>query len=120
MGAMRTCDVSIPGSEVPLELLDFTFHHDLGILLHLRRGMTCVVDGEEIDDHSRPEDYPLRHGSLLQVGDVTLKVRLYEGVLHGGSARLMDDENDGVDDDKSDTLSETNQEDNEKGNDIGF
>lgn len=65
MGSDRTCDVYIPDPELSGEHLDFSFQPLLGVLVYPRRGMTCSVDGEELDWHSKPRLSPLKHGSVL-------------------------------------------------------
>lgn len=47
----------------------------------------CVADGKEYRYSLRHPEIVLHHGSTLQVGDVILQVRLYEGLE--ASARLM-------------------------------
>lgn len=91
LGSLRTCDVYLPDPQIGQEHLDFSFQPHKGILIYPRHGMTCVADGRELDARSQSRLTPLHHGSILQVGNFRLRVRLFEG-LEGGSAVLMPDE----------------------------
>ena len=80
LGSLRTCDVYLPGPEMAGEHLDLSFQPQVGMLVYPRHGMTCTVDGDPLDHRSKPRLHPLHHGSILQVGGVTLRLRLFEGL----------------------------------------
>ena len=92
LGSDRTCDICVPDPELSGEHLDFSFQPQLGMLVYPRRGVTCLVDGEEVTHRSRARETPLRHGSVLELGSIRLRVRLFEGLQTGGGATLLPDE----------------------------
>lgn len=77
---MRTCDVCIPSDQVAVEHLDFSFSPGEGLLIYPRRDTMCLADGRELRHALFPARVALKHGSELQVGEVRLMVRFYEGL----------------------------------------
>ncbi len=78
LGAARACDVRIRSEGVPARAARFTLRHD-GLHVLPRQPDTIVVDGEPVR-----KEAVLRHGATLTVGDVTLQLRLFAGVLLSG------------------------------------
>lgn len=77
LGFVRSCDIAVPVDQVAGCHLDFSFQPHLGLLLYLRRGQRCLVDGTELTCRSKPRSLPMLHGSTLQVGDAVLQLRLF-------------------------------------------
>ena len=80
LGCLRTCDLVVPVDGVARQHLDFVFQDGQGLLLTPRHGCSCMVDGELITNRQTARAYPMRHGSLLSVGDAILKLRLFAGL----------------------------------------
>lgn len=91
LGYLRTCDVVVPASGVARHHLDFTFISGQGLRMNPRPGCFCMVDGELIDSRRAAAQFPMRHGSLLTVGDVILKLRLFAGLDAPYAADYMQD-----------------------------
>lgn len=77
LGYVRSCDVVVPVDQVAACHLDFSFQPHLGLLIYLRRGQTCFVDGVRLTHRSKPRSLPMLHGSSLQVGEAVLQLRLF-------------------------------------------
>ena len=80
LGSVRSCDVFVPGQEIRRRHLSFSFQPGQGLLVRPFSGCEALVNAEPVNCHSRPESFPLRHGSFLQLGDVTLRLRLFAGL----------------------------------------
>ncbi|MCH5286051.1 MAG: hypothetical protein J1E43_01395 [Christensenellaceae bacterium] len=80
LGYLRTCDVVVPIDGVARQHLDFVFIDGQGLVVTPRRGCSCMVDGELIADRRDARAFPMRHNSLLSVGDAMLKLRLFAGL----------------------------------------
>ena len=91
LGFVRSCDVVIPCEGVGRQHLDFSFQPHTGILVYPRRGQSCVVDGVEMHARSKAKLSPLHHGSILQIGGIKLKVRLFAGLEGGGRSHFQED-----------------------------
>ncbi|MBQ9212096.1 MAG: FHA domain-containing protein [Clostridia bacterium] len=76
LGSVRSCDVYVPGQEVRRQHLSFAFDPDQGLVLSPFRGCEALVNGESMNHRS----LSLRHGSLLQVGNVLMRLRLFAGL----------------------------------------
>ncbi|MBQ9251565.1 MAG: hypothetical protein IJ188_02890 [Clostridia bacterium] len=76
LGSVRSCDVYVPGQEIHPRHLSFTFDTDHGLVLSPFRGCEALVNGESMNHRS----LSLRHGSLLQIGDVLMRLRLFAGL----------------------------------------
>ena len=92
LGCLRTCDVVVPVDGVARQHLDFVFIDGQGVQMVPRRGCACMIDGELIRDHRAARSFPMRHGSLLSVGDALLKLRLFAGLDAPYAADFLPDE----------------------------
>ena len=91
LGSRRVCDVSVPVSGVAPQHLDFMFEEGEGLRLCPLFGCICVADGETLTRRYWRDQEPLRHGSVLKVGEALLQVRLFAGIETGGHARMEED-----------------------------
>lgn len=80
LGFLRSCDIIVPVSGVAKQHLDFVFQDGKGLLVFPLRGVTCCVNDVELDHRSKTKRHPLGHGSILQVGDAVLRLRLFAGL----------------------------------------
>lgn len=80
LGFNRMCDIVVPADGVAACHLDFSFEERRGLLLSLRRGLTCEVDGQLLTHRSKARKYPMLHGSTLTVGEAVLKLRVFAGI----------------------------------------
>ncbi len=80
LGYVRTCDVVVPVEGVSPRHLDFVFQPGKGLLLFPFRGAACVADDVELTHRSAARKYSLVHGSVLQVGQAVLRLRLFAGL----------------------------------------
>ena len=80
LGYLRTCDIAVPIGGVARQHLDFMFVDGQGLMVSPRHGLACMVDGELISSRRDARDFPMRHGSLLSVGDAILKLRFFAGL----------------------------------------
>ena len=99
LGCLRTCDVAVPVSGVQKQHLDFVFVEGQGLVVTPRRGCLCMVDGEMIGSRRDGLAFPMRHGSLLSVGDAVLKLRFFAGLDAPYAAEFYPDEEPVYDDD---------------------
>ena len=95
MGFLRTCDVAVPVGGVARQHLDFVFVEGQGLVVTPRHGLHCMVDGELISRRRDATDFPMRHGSLLTVGDAILKLRLFAGLDAPYASEYMPEEQEG-------------------------
>ncbi|MBE5777410.1 MAG: hypothetical protein E7326_07900 [Clostridiales bacterium] len=75
LGASRSCDVRIKGAGLDRRALSFRFTEGKGLAVTPRGRQNVYLDGE----HVRQTGYAL-HGTQLDVGGVTLRVRLFAGL----------------------------------------
>ena len=80
LGCLRTCDIAVPVGGVARQHLDFVFIDGRGLQVVPRHGLHVMVDGELITSRRDAAAFPMRHGSLLSVGDAILKLRLFAGL----------------------------------------
>lgn len=92
LGYLRTCDVVVPVDGVARQHLDFSFVDGQGLLVYPRRGCSCMVDGELIADRRAARAFPMRHNSLISMGDAILKLRLFAGLDAPYAAEYLPDE----------------------------
>lgn len=78
LGCLRSSDVFIPSDTVAREHLYFEFHPGRGLEIRPMRGCTCICDG--VTRSRKHPGGPLLHGSLLEAGDVLLRVRFFAGI----------------------------------------
>ena len=88
MGDVRGCDIPVPGAGLQRLHLDFRWVEGKGLLITPCRGRYALVDGEEA---SRKTPRLMGHGSLLQVGYATLRLRLFAGLEAAYRARFQED-----------------------------
>ena len=88
MGDVRGCDIPIPGAGLQRLHLDFRWVNGQGLLITPCRGRYALVDGEEA---SRKMPRLMGHGSFLQVGYATLRLRLFAGLDASYHARFQED-----------------------------
>ena len=92
LGYLRTCDIVVPVGGVARHHLGFVFIDGQGLRVTPRRGSSFMVDGEFIADARAAARFPMRHNSLLTVGDATLKLRLFAGLNAPYAAEYLPDE----------------------------
>lgn len=80
LGFLRSCDIVVPVDGVSPRHTDFVFQPGKGLLLFPLRGVSCFVDDVEVTHRSDAKKYPLVHGSILQVGEAVLRLRLFAGL----------------------------------------
>ena len=80
LGCQRACDIAVPVGGVARQHLDFVFVDGRGLQVVPRHGLHCMVDGELITNRREAAQFPMRHGSLISVGDAILKLRLFAGL----------------------------------------
>lgn len=80
LGSVRTCDIVVPVHGVDRRHLNFSFVDGLGLVMAPEPRRSCLVDGETVVDRRSARSFPMRHGSMLFVGDAVLKLRLFAGL----------------------------------------
>lgn len=80
LGFVRSCDIVVPVDGVSPQHTDFVFQQGKGLVLFPLRGASCFVDDVELTHRSATKKYPLVHGSILQVGEAVLRLRLFAGL----------------------------------------
>ena len=80
LGSVRSCDLWIPCSGIRKRHLSFSFQAGLGLLLHPFSRCEARVNQNLITCNTRESDFPLAHGSFLQVGSALLRLRLFAGL----------------------------------------
>ena len=80
LGSVRSCDVCIPGEDVRRKHLFFRFEPGQGLLIQPFRGCETLVDGQPVPAGAGGEGCPMRHGSLLQAGQILLRLRVFAGL----------------------------------------
>ena len=91
LGFVRTCDIVVPVGGVARQHLDFVFVEGQGLRVIPRRGLDCMVDGTLIADRRTAIAFPMRHNSLISIGDAMLKLRLFAGIDAPYAADFMPD-----------------------------
>ena len=77
LGSVRSCDLVIPCPGVRTKHLDFSWEDGTGLLIRPRTGCDVQINGVPVTCRTRPEDVPLTHGGVLQVGSALLRLRLF-------------------------------------------
>lgn len=80
LGFVRSCDIVLPVADVKKYHLDFRFENGKGLFIMPRSGCWALVNGHELNCRSRYSKYPMEHGSVLEIGEAVLKLRLFAGV----------------------------------------
>ena len=88
LGYLRTCDVVVPVEDVATMHLDFTFVDGKGLFIYPRRGCEAIVDGVPLNSRRNSQEYPMQHGSVLQLGQAVLRLGVFAG-LNVQEARPM-------------------------------
>lgn len=93
LGCLRTCDVVVPVSGVAKQHADFTFISGQGVAFFPRPGCPCMVDGQMLHGRRDARQFPMRHNSLLSLGDAVLKLRIFAGLDAPYAADFMPEDN---------------------------
>lgn len=80
IGALRTCDMTVPVPEVADVHADFTFADGKGLYVLPRRGCSVVVDGQLIRTTAEGKRCPMQHGSILEIGQAVLQLGVFAGL----------------------------------------
>lgn len=81
MGSSRMCDVVVPSRDFAPVHLYFSFVRNKGLQIEAARGRSCYVDGALQEYRGKnTADGKMVHGSILQVGDCVLRLRLFAGL----------------------------------------
>lgn len=80
LGFVRTCDIVVPVTDVVAQHLDFTFRNGKGLYIYPRRGCPTFVDGVLLNSRAACRRHPMRHGSVLQVGEALLQLGVFVGL----------------------------------------
>ena len=91
LGSVRGCDIVLPCPGIKRAHLDFSFENGVGLLITPRSGCTVLVDGAPFDCRTDARSHPMVHGSVLQLGDLLLRLRLFAGVDIERSAAFTED-----------------------------
>lgn len=93
MGSSRHCDVVVPCSEFAPVHLYFSFEKQKGLRIEAARGRECYVDGVLEKARGPHGEERMIHGSILQVGNVVLRLRLFAGLdVERKAQRKTDDD----------------------------
>ena len=87
LGSRRACDIVVPVPGVAGQHADFQFDEGEGLRLCPLFGCVCEADDETVTRRTWRDQEPLRHGSVLRVGEAALQLRLFAGIETGGHAR---------------------------------
>ena len=85
LGAVRSCDLVIPCSGVHAKHFDFSWEDGTGLLIYPRTGCEVLVNGYTVNCRTAAADYPMTHGSVLQVGSATLRLHLFAALDNTGT-----------------------------------
>ena len=80
LGSLLNSDIPVPCPGVAKSHVDFAFLKGKGLQIRLRHGCTCVIDGEELTWRTIRGRAPMRHGSVLEVGEAMLRLYLFAGL----------------------------------------
>ncbi len=80
LGYLRTCDVVVPVDDVANTHLDFTFVDGKGLFIYPRRGCEASVDGVALTSRRVSQQYPMQHGSTLEIGQAVLRLGVFAGL----------------------------------------
>ncbi len=80
LGCLRSCDVTVPADGVAKHHLDLSFVDGKGLYVLPCRGCPCTVDGVELTTHTEARQLPMQHGSLLTIGEATLRLGVFDGL----------------------------------------
>ena len=80
LGYLRTCDVVVPVDDVATIHLDFSFVDGKGLFIYPRRGCDAAVDGVALTSRRLSQQYPMQHGSILQIGQAVLRLGVFAGL----------------------------------------
>lgn len=77
LGSVRSSDLCVPCDGVRSSHLFFSFMPGRGLLIHPLSGREAQINGVPVNCHTPPENFPLTHGSFLQVGSALLRLRVF-------------------------------------------
>lgn len=80
LGYLRTCDVVVPVDDVATVHLDFAFADGKGLYIYPRRGCEAMVDGILLSSRQESRQYPMQHGSVLEIGQAVLRLGVFAGL----------------------------------------
>ena len=80
MGSSVTADITVQAQHIARKHLFFFFDPASGLVVEVNRHQRCVIDGHPIDDRTAIGRFPMHHGSVLEVGDIVLRLRLFSGM----------------------------------------
>ena len=80
LGSVRSCDLVVPCGGVRSRHLDFSWQDGTGLLVRPRFGCDALVDGMPVSRGGAYAGAPMRHGSVLQVGDAVLRLQLFSAL----------------------------------------
>lgn len=82
IGSGRTCDVRIHAKGIPKRVARFYLRTDGLHLLPQKMGL-IEVDGTQVQ-----QEAIMRHGATMTIGDITIQLRLFAGILLAGEIPL--------------------------------
>ena len=80
LGFVRSNDMVVPVRGVAHTQLDCAFEEGAGLVVTPRFHHTCTEDGEEIRTRADAKAHPMLHGSVLEVGEARLQLRVFIGI----------------------------------------
>ena len=80
LGSIRSNDIPVPVPGVRRHHLDFHFEEGQGLIAEPRWRRVFGVDGREVSTPAQGRSLPMKNGSLLQVGEATLQLRIFVGL----------------------------------------
>ena len=80
LGFVRSNDMVVPVRGVAHTQLDCAFEEGVGLVVTPRFHRACTVDGEEIRTRADAKAHPMLHGSVLEVGEARLRLRVFIGI----------------------------------------
>jgi len=80
LGSVRSCDVFVSGDGVRRKHLLFLYEPGQGLLIRPFSGCEAIVNDTSVFSRTRPESCPMTHGSVLQVGQTVLRLRIFAGL----------------------------------------
>ncbi len=92
MGFVRGCDLIVPVNGVAPKHCDVSFKNGIGLMVFPYRGCTAEVDGEPVTNRKSGKEHPMHHGSILKIGEATLRLRVFMGLETDRPATMQADE----------------------------
>lgn len=92
MGFVRGCDLIVPVNGVAPKHCDVSFKNGVGLMVFPYRGCTAEVDGELVTNRRSGTEHPMHHGSILKIGEATLRLRVFMGLETDRPATMQADD----------------------------